>query len=488
MVARLTGKDAVSARQLALETGLRQQTLSRWLQEASSLPIMPAKRPRRDWSIEEKIRVLAAASTLTGGGLADFLQREAVLQADYEQWRVALGEEGRASLATMKRIRTLERELARKEKALAEAAALLVLKKNSKSWRRTRTTTPTRSTSHDSGRPQRRADRRCTTRRRLSSDRPLGADDSALEAPPGGRRPAVWPATSTGQCAQRARGNPGARPADECRVRPSLAQTTGAAAGRRRAVSCLGIDHVSAKTPARIEYAAATVASHGRTRATTVHHAVRANQVWSWDITYLPTVTRGRFLRLYLVMDVWSRRIVGWEVHDDELAERAATLIHRICAESGVDPHGLVLHSDNGKPMRGNTMIATLQWLGIVPSFSRPHVCNDNPYSEALFRTLKHTPAYPRLPFASRDAARQWVTRFVAWYNTEHRHSAIRYVTPDQRHSGDDIAILGCRRRLYERARRRTPGRWSSTIRNWTPVATVILNPEPSAARIDAAS
>ena len=224
------------------------------------------------------------------------------------------------------------------------------------------------------------------------------------------------------------------------------------------------------------------------TRASTLHHAVRPNQVWSWDITYLPTVIRGRFLRLYLVMDVWSRRIVGWEVHDDELAERAATLIHRICAESGVDPHGLVLHSDNGKPMRGNTMIATLQWLGIVPSFSRPHVCNDNPYSEALFRTLKHTPAYPRLPFVSRDAARQWVARFVAWYNTEHRHSAIRYVTPDQRHSGADVAVLARRRSVYERARRRTPERWARRIRNWTPVATVVLNPEPSATRICAAS
>lgn len=224
------------------------------------------------------------------------------------------------------------------------------------------------------------------------------------------------------------------------------------------------------------------------TRATTVHHAMRSNQVWSWDITYLPTVTRGRFLRLYLVMDVWSRRIVGWEVHDDERAERAATLIHRICTETVVDPNGLVLHSDNGKPMRGSTMIATLQWLGIVPSFSRPHVCNDNPYSEALFRTLKHTPAYPRLPFASRDAARQWVARFVTWYNTEHRHSAIRYVTPDQRHSGADVAILARRRALYERARRRAPGRWSSRIRNWTPVATVVLNPEPSTTRVDAAS
>jgi transposase len=129
MVARLTGKDAVSARQLAVETGLRQQTLSRWLQEASSLPLMPAKRPKRDWSIEEKIRILAKASTLTGAQLADCLQREGVVQAEYDQWRLALGEEGGASLATVKRIRTLERELARKEKALAEAAALLVLKK-----------------------------------------------------------------------------------------------------------------------------------------------------------------------------------------------------------------------------------------------------------------------------------------------------------------------------------------------------------------------
>ena len=129
MLARLTGKDAVSARQLAGETGLRQQTLSRWLQEASSLPLMPAKRPKRDWSIEEKIRILAKASTLTGAELSDFLHHEGVLQAEYEQWRLALGEEGRASLATVKRIRTLERELARKEKALAEAAALLVLKK-----------------------------------------------------------------------------------------------------------------------------------------------------------------------------------------------------------------------------------------------------------------------------------------------------------------------------------------------------------------------
>lgn len=224
------------------------------------------------------------------------------------------------------------------------------------------------------------------------------------------------------------------------------------------------------------------------TRATTVHRAIRSNQVWSWDITYLPTPIRGRFLRLYLVMDVWSRRIVGWEVHDDESAERAATLIQRICAEGDIDPNGLVLHSDNGKPMRGHTMVATLQWLGIVPSFSRPHVCNDNPYSEALFRTLKHTPAYPRLPFASNDDAREWVARFVRWYNTEHRHSAIRYVTPDQRHAGTDVAILARRQQLYERARRGTPGRWSGKIRNWAPIGAVVLNREPTLKGLNATS
>jgi len=215
------------------------------------------------------------------------------------------------------------------------------------------------------------------------------------------------------------------------------------------------------------------------TRANMVHRATGPNQVWSWDITWLPTMTRGRYIYLYLVMDVWSRRIVGWTIEDSESAELAAELIKRICRESNVDPRGLVLHSDNGRPMRGNTMIATLQWLGIVPSFSRPHVSDDNPYSEALFRTLKHTPAYPRMPFETLDAAQAWVTRFVTWYNGEHRHSAIRYVTPDERHLGREGDVLGQRLELYERARAANPERWTRDIRNWSPVGIVILNPQP---------
>ena len=213
-------------------------------------------------------------------------------------------------------------------------------------------------------------------------------------------------------------------------------------------------------------------------RATTVHRATTPNQVWSWDITWLPTAVRGRFLYLYLVMDVWSRRIVGWTVAERETADIAAELIQRTCSIAGIDPQGLVLHSDNGAPMRGSTMVSTLQWLGIVPSFSRPHVSDDNPYSEALFRTLKHTPAYPRLPFVDLAAAQRWVMSFVGWYNGEHRHSAIRYVTPDERHFGREHEILASRARLYQQARQANPRRWTGPTRDWSPVGLVALNPE----------
>jgi len=224
--------------------------------------------------------------------------------------------------------------------------------------------------------------------------------------------------------------------------------------------------------------------SVGRTdvaRASRLHRATGPNQVWSWDITWLPTPVRGRYLYLYLVVDVWSRRIVGWSIEEHETAEAAAVLIQRICRDTGVDPKGLVLHSDNGKPMRGSTMVATLQRLGIIPSFSRPHVSDDNPYSEALFRTLKYTPSYPNLPFADVEVASRWMARFAAWYNSEHRHSGIRFVTPDERHFGVEAGVLERRDTLYARAKASNPERWSSKTRNWTAVGAVVLNPEPAA-------
>ena len=112
----------------------------------------------------------------------------------------------------------------------------------------------------------------------------------------------------------------------------------------------------------------------------------------------------------------------------------------------------------------------------MVPSFSRPSVSDDNPYSESLFRTLKYTLAYPGKPFESIEAAHQWVHGFVQWYNEEHRHSAIRYVTPGQRHRGEDVALLQSRRAVYKSARQQRPGRWSGRTRNWDPVKEVWLN------------
>ena len=215
------------------------------------------------------------------------------------------------------------------------------------------------------------------------------------------------------------------------------------------------------------------------------HVATGPNQVFSWDITYLRTAVDGRFYYLYLILDVWSRKIMGAEVYDKESEELASELFKRTCRDHELEPQGVVLHSDNGSAMKGSTMLATLLQLGVVASFSRPRVSDDNPYSEALFRTLKYRPEYPSGPFASLEEARGWVAGFVRWYNTEHRHSAIRFVTPEQRHTGQEENILKQRQRVYERARRRNPRRWSGATRNWQPIQEVYLNPEKKPSQED---
>ena len=216
--------------------------------------------------------------------------------------------------------------------------------------------------------------------------------------------------------------------------------------------------------------------------------ATTPNQVWSWDITYLPTAVRGQFYRLYMVLDIYSRKVVGWEIHGEELAAHAAALIDKACKREHIARDQLVLHADNGSPMKGATMLATLQKLGVVPSFNRPSVSDDNPYSEAMFRTLKYTPAWPKRAFESLDEARQWVQVFVTWYNTRHCHSGIHFVTPEQRHAGKDKAILARRSSLYEAAKVKHPTRWRGrAVRNWSPVETVWLNPDREPAVVNTA-
>ncbi len=212
--------------------------------------------------------------------------------------------------------------------------------------------------------------------------------------------------------------------------------------------------------------------------------AAGPNTVWTWDITYLRSPVRGTFFYLYLVLDVFSRKIVGWTVEGEEAMTISACLLERTCSSENVGPGCLVLHADNGGPMKGSTMLSTLQRLGVVASFSRPHVSDDNPYSEALFRTLKYRPGYPRRPFANIEEARAWVKGFVCWYNTEHLHSSLRFVTPVDRHQRLDPALLAKRHTLYQAARRKTPRRWSGRTRNWTPIGPVTLNPHPEDIKI----
>lgn len=205
--------------------------------------------------------------------------------------------------------------------------------------------------------------------------------------------------------------------------------------------------------------------------------ATGPNQIVSWDITYLPTRVRGIFLYLYLVMDIYSRKVVGWQVYEAESSALAADLMTDICHREGVKRLGVTLHSDNGSPMKGATLLATLHTLGVIPSFSRPSVSNDNPYSESLFRTLKYRPEYPEAVFDDLHDARTWVRWFVDWYNNEHLHSSINFVTPAQRHAGHDADILAHREQVYRHAKSRHPQRWSGDIRNWQPIGDVHLNP-----------
>jgi len=219
----------------------------------------------------------------------------------------------------------------------------------------------------------------------------------------------------------------------------------------------------------RVLKAAGQTTHRGRAKAPrkgrppTTHIATAPNQVWCWDMTYLPAVVTGRWLYLYLILDLFSRKIVGWEVQEQDSADHAAHLVRRTALAEGLHgtPGRPVLHGDNGSTLKATTVLAMLNWLGIEPSYSRPRVSDDNAYAEALFRTAKYRPEFPARGFASLEEARAWGAQFVHWYNIEHRHSGIGYVTPAQRHAGEDRAILMARHALY------TPTR--ATGRRWEP-------------------
>lgn len=210
------------------------------------------------------------------------------------------------------------------------------------------------------------------------------------------------------------------------------------------------------------------------------HCATGPNQVWMWDITWLPGPAKGIYFYLYLILDLFSRKIIAWDIWLEESSENASILLRRgvLSEQCSLSLNPLILHSDNGSPMKGASLLQTLYSLGITPSRSRPRVSNDNPYAESIFRTCKYRPNYPASGFPDLTQAREWVLTFVHWYNLQHRHSGLNFLTPHQRHSGIGQEVLERRQSLYAEAKAAHPERWSGQARNWTLDDEVWLNPE----------
>jgi len=213
-------------------------------------------------------------------------------------------------------------------------------------------------------------------------------------------------------------------------------------------------------------------------RPISTHVASGANQVWCWDITWLPGPAKGLHYYLYLILDIYSRKVVGWEIHDEESSENASLLLSRTHLREDVGDSPLILHSDNGSPMKGASLLTTMYKLNVGSSYSRPRVSNDNAYAESIFRTCKYRPDYPYKGFVGIVQAREWVMQFVHWYNHTHKHSGIKFISPAQRHSGKDDKIIQKREQVYAAAKAKHPERWSGNTRNWKLPNEVFLNPE----------
>lgn len=209
--------------------------------------------------------------------------------------------------------------------------------------------------------------------------------------------------------------------------------------------------------------------------------ATAANQVFTWDITYLKRTVRGMYFFLYLVLDLWDRSIVGWAVHERENSEYSEQLFRSLATRHDFD--GVYIHQDNGSATKAGTILALFYSLGIIPSYSRPRVSDENPFSESLFSTLKRRIGFPKT-FDTIEAAREWVARFVDWYNTEHRHSGIGLVTPHQRRYGKDHEIFDRRNETLLQAQAAHPERFRKGPKLWSHNPVVILNPANPAKKI----
>ncbi len=199
------------------------------------------------------------------------------------------------------------------------------------------------------------------------------------------------------------------------------------------------------------------------------------NQCWTWDITRHPGPTRGIYYHLYTILDIFSREVVGWTLAARESEGIARGLIGKTCERQGIDPKQLTLHADRGAPMMALSMAELLHDLGVHKSHSRPRVSNDNPYSEAQFKTLKYRPDYPQR-FASLQAARTWCREFFDWYSHTHYHSGIGYLRPADLHAGRHREILEHRQKVLDAAYAAHPERFHRRPKPAAPPSRAWIN------------
>ncbi len=213
--------------------------------------------------------------------------------------------------------------------------------------------------------------------------------------------------------------------------------------------------------------------------------ATAPNQVWSWDITKLKGPRTWTWYSLYVVLDVYSRYVVGWLLAERESTALATRLIEESCEKHGVTPGSLVLHSDRGSAMTSQGTAQLLAQLGVLRSLSRPSVSNDNPFSEAHFKTLKYHPGFPRR-FGSLEDTMVFCRRFFAWYHREHKHSALSRLSPEDVHYRRDREILARRDRVLEAAYRRNPERFVHGTPRTRPLDQEVWINRPDEANTDA--
>lgn len=209
--------------------------------------------------------------------------------------------------------------------------------------------------------------------------------------------------------------------------------------------------------------------------------ATAPNQLWSWDITKLLGPTKWTYYYLYVILDVYSRYVVGWMIAERESAALAEELIAQTCARQGIQRGQLTIHADRGSAMTSKPVALLLADLGVTKTHSRPHISNDNPYSEAQFKTLKYRPDYPSR-FGCQPDARAWAKTFFDWYNHDHHHTGLGLLTPADVHFHRALAVLQKRQAVLQDAYAKTPERFvkGAPVPMQVPQAVWINPPQPA--------